>query len=347
MEVVEVRREQDGVDLPALADLLKRKAHVRGEPVAITLFHDEVPASYAGRAVEPCAIVHHAMDLGERVYVDAEHHACVAGAWQAGFVDPPMPIKTGRYLAEGIPGMLPVAAARVKTGVNVLPQGMLRGIGAAPLDQVPADVRVDWLVVVTEPVHAATVAGVRTAVDGTPVRGAAGSSLCGELFAVPWHEDNVIMTPGDMGGRMFNKIRPNEMFVIVPMKYAGHYPALLAETPDVPALMESIKPGFLAEKEARLADRAARRAADDTGAGRAAATAGSDGPAGATLPWAQECVRLLAAAPDAIREFAVPTMEEYAVDNGHDRITMEVMAAQMASIGMRLEDVIQLVEEGA
>ena len=345
MDDVEVRREQDGIDLPALADLLKRKAHVRGHPVAITLFQAEVAPSYVGRAVEPCAIVHHAMDLGERVYVDAVHHACLAGAWQAGFVDPPMPIKTGRYLADGIPGMLPVAAARVKTGVNVLPQGMLRGIGAAPLDQVPADVRVDWVVMVTEPVHAATVAGVRTAVDGTPVRGAAGSSLCGELFAVPWHEDNVIMTPGDMGGRMFNKIRPNEMFVIVPMKYASHYPALLAETPDVPALMESIKPGFLAQKEARLADRAARRQSDGNET-PVDASPGRDGPAGATMPWAADCIELLDAAPDAIREFAVPTMEEYAIDNGHDHITMDVMAAQMASIGMRLEDVIDLVEKG-
>jgi uncharacterized protein (DUF169 family) len=339
---MEVRREQDGVDLPALADLLKRKARVRGNPVAITLFHDEVPASYAGRAVEPCAIVHHAMDLGERVYVDAENHACLAGAWQAGFVDPPMPIKTGRYLAEGIPGMLPLAAARVKTGVNVLPQGMLRAIGAAPLDQVPADVRVDWIAMVTEPVYASTVAGVRTAVDGTPVRGAAGTSLCGELFAVPWHEDNVIMTPGDMGGRMFNKIRPNEMFVIVPMKYAGHYPALLDTTPDVPALMDSIKPGFIADKQARLAQRAARG-----GEAAASAPAASAGPVGATMPWDDDCTTLLAAAPSEIREFAVPTMEEYAFDHGHERVTMDVMAAQMASIGMRLEDVMELIEDGA
>jgi uncharacterized protein (DUF169 family) len=344
---MEVRREQDGVDLPGLADLLRRKARVRGNPVAITLFHDEVPASYAGRAVEPCAIVHHAMDLGERVYVDAEHHACLAGAWQAGFVDPPMLIKTGAYLAAGIPGMLPVAAARVKTGVNVLPQGMLRAIGAAPLDQVPADVRVDWIAMVTEPVYAATVAGVRTAVDGTPVRGAAGSSLCGELFAVPWHEDNVIMTPGDMGGRMFNKIRPNEMFVIVPMKYAGHYPALLDETPDVPALMDSIKPGFIADKQARLAQRAARGGEADAGAPAASAPATSAGPIGATMPWDDDCTVLLAAAPAEIREFAVPTMEEYAVDHGHERVTMDVMAAQMASIGMRLEDVMELIEDGS
>jgi uncharacterized protein (DUF169 family) len=334
--------EQDGIDLPALADLLRRKGRIRGNPVAISLFNDGAPQGYEGRQVEPCAVVRHAMDLGEHVYVDAEHHACLAGAWQAGFVDVPEDIRTGAYLAKGIPGFTPIGAARVKTGINVLPQGMYKAIGAAPLDRVPEGVRVDFLVLVCEPVGAATLAGVRTAVDGTPPRGAAGSSLCGELFAVPWHEDNVILTPGDMGGRMFNKTRPNEMFVIVPMKYAAHYPMLLSETPDVAALMESIKPGHAQAQRDRLEAKAVRHGVTVADADVAK---GKEFGLVTTMPWDEEPMKLFSSAPDTIREFAGPTLEDYAREHGHERVTIEVMAEQMESIGMSLDDVRAMADD--
>lgn len=338
--------EQDGIDLQALAALLRRKGRIRGNPVAISLFTQGAPEGYEGRAVEPCAVVRHAMDLGEHVYVDAEHHACLAGAWQAGFVDVPEDIRTGAYLAKGIPGFTEIGAARVKTGMNVLPQGMYRAIGAAPLDRVPEGVRVDFLVLVCEPVGAATLAGVRTAVDGTPPRGAAGSSLCGELFAVPWHEDNVILTPGDMGGRMFNKTRPSEMFVIVPLKYAAHYPLLLSETPDVAALMESIKPGHAQAQRARLEAKAERHGVTVADSEADAAKGQAFGLV-TTMPWDDEPMQLFQAAPEAIREFAAPTLEDYAREHGHERVTIELMAEQMESIGMSLDDVRAMMQDPA
>lgn len=343
-DLADVQRSQDGVDLVALADLLRRKGRIRGNPVAISLLEGEVPDAYAGRAVEPCAIVRHAMDLGERVYVDAEHQTCLAGAWQAGFLDVPEGIRSGAYLAKGIPGFTPLGAGRVKSGQNVLPRGMYRAIAAAPLDRVPAGTRVDVVVLVCEPVGAATLAGVRTAVDGTPPRGAAATSLCGELFAVPWHEDNVILTPGDMGGRMFNKTRPNEMFVIVPIRWASHYPALLESTPDVAGLMESIKPGYAAAQRQRLEDRAERHGVT-LPVGRSDEPDAPPGALRTTMDWDSEPFELLAAAPDAIREFAAPTLEEWARDHGHARITIEVMEQQMASIGMSLDDVRALMLE--
>ena len=182
----------------------------------------------------------------------------------------------------------------------------------------PDGVRVDVVVVVCEPVYAATIGGARPAIDGTPPRGAAGTSLCGELFAVPFHDENVIITPGDMGGRMFNKIKPSEMFVILPFRFVGSLPALLGGTPDVPALMESIKPGFTEAREKRLSTRDARK----------------------SLAWDADVEELLASAPDEVRSFARPTLEEYAVEHGHERITMDVVNAQMDSVGMRLDDVL-------
>lgn len=338
--------EQDGINLVELAELLRRRGRIRGNPVAISLIRGDIPAALEGKVVEPCAIVRHAMDDGEAVYVDAEHQACLAGAWQAGFMEVDEDIRTGQYLAKAIPGFTSIGAARVKTGMNVLPQGLYNAIGAAPLDKVPTGMHVDFIVIVCEPVSAATLGGVRAAVDGTPPRGAAGSSLCGEMFAVPWHDDNVIITPGDMGGRMFNKAKPSEMFVIVPLKYAAHYPVLLSETPDVGAMMEAIKPGHAEQQRQRLAAKAERHgvtvtSAEDKEAARKAKEAGLV----TTMPWDDEPMALFAAAPEAIREFAAPTLEDYAREHGHDRITMAVMAEQMESIGMSIDDVVAMMEE--
>lgn len=332
-------REQDGIDLQALSALLIKRGRIRGNPVAISLIRGDVPEALEGKVVEPCAIVRHAMDLGEAVYVDAEHQACLAGAWQAGFMEVSEDIRTGQYLAKSIPGFTSIGAARVKTGMNVLPQGLYNAIGAAPLGQVPVGMHVDFIVLVCEPVSAATLGGVRAAFDGTPPRGAAGSSLCGEMFAVPWHDDNVIITPGDMGGRMFNKAKPSEMFVIVPLKYAAHYFVLLSETPDVGAMMEAIKPGHAEAQRERLEAKAERHGVTVPSAKAEAAGMVT------TMEWDDEPLALFAAAPEAIREFAGPTLEDYAREHGHERITIEVMAEQMESIGMSLDDVRAMMDE--
>ena len=311
-------------DPVAVADLLRRRGHVRGEPVAISLFRSEVPEAYTGARVEPCAIVREAMDLGRHVYVDAAHHACVAGAWQAGFIEPPEEISSGRYLATHTDFFTEEGARVVKNGENVLPRGAVQAIGACPLDQLPDGVAVDVVVVVCDPSIAAMVGGVRVAVDGTAPRGAAGTSLCGDLFALPFHDPNVVISTGDVGGRMFNKIKTHEMFVIIPVQWVHMVPSVLGSRPDLTGLLDSIKPGYAAERERRRAERAA---------------------AGQTVEWDDEARALLDAAPGPIREFAGPTMEEYAREHGYDRVTVAVIEEQMESIGMRLDDVMALAEE--
>ena len=308
-------------DPTEVADLLRRRGRVRGEPVAITLFEHQAPEPYAAKPVEPCAIVREAMDFGQHVYVDADHHSCLAGAWQAGFIDPPEEISSGSYLATHTDFFTPEGAMAVKNGNNVLPHGTAAAIGACPLDQVPEGVGIDVIVVVCDPSIAAMVGGVRVAVDGTPPTGAAGTSLCGDLFALPWHDPNVVVSTGDVGGRMFNKVKPHEMFVIIPVRWAHMIPVVLGSRPDLTGLLDSIKPGYAAEREAKRAARA---------------------EAGEVIEWDDEAVALLEAAPAAIRDFAGPTMEEYARENGHARITVTVISAQMESIGMRLDDVMAL-----
>ena len=47
------------------------------------------------------------------------------------------------------------------------------------------------------------------------------------MFATPWYEENVVLTPGDMGGRMNNKLKPEEMFVVIPARWANNLVKLL------------------------------------------------------------------------------------------------------------------------
>jgi uncharacterized protein (DUF169 family)/uncharacterized protein YndB with AHSA1/START domain len=309
-----------------VAELLRRRGRVRGEPVAITLFEDAAPEPYAAKPVEPCAIVREAMDFGHHVFVDADNHACLAGAWQAGFIEPPQEISSGSYLATHTDFFTEEGARAVKNGDNVLPHGTVAAIGACPLDQVPEGVGIDVIVVVCDPSMAAMVGGVRVAVDGTPPTGAAGTSLCGDLFAIPWHDPNVVVSTGDVGGRMFNKVKPHEMFVIIPTRWAHMIPVVLGSRPDLTGLLDSIKPGYAAEREARRAEREA---------------------AGEDVAWDDEALEILANAPPSIRDFAGPTLEEYAREHGHAVVTVEVISDQMESIGMHLDDVLALADDEA
>ncbi len=325
-------------DLNELTDLLVRKGKVRGNPVGMTLFYDEVPSAYEGRRVDPCAIVRHAMDDGERVYVDAEYHDCIAGAWHAGFTEATPLVNSGAYLSDNIPAFSEEGAAKVMSGINVLPQGMVIGIGAAPLDDMPRKVDPDWIVVVCDPMHANTIGGVRAVKDGVQPRAACGTSLCGELFAVPHHEPNVIITPGDQGGRMANRIRPDEMFVIVPLEYADDLVEILTMIPDVEGLLDATKredSDYWEKKAARRTRIPVEVGSVDGGDAAVAAFAMS-------MEWDDEAIAVMNDAPADIRSFAVGQAEDYAREHGASIITRDLLADQMAEMGMDLDDMLSI-----
>ena len=114
------------IDFKKLSESLVGK--VRGNPVAISLFKEEIPASYQQQKVVPCSIVRHAMDKGEIVSFDQHHHDCTTGVYTAG-VDPGTEeIRNGQYLARNIPAYTDLGAERIKTGDYVLPQNTVVGI---------------------------------------------------------------------------------------------------------------------------------------------------------------------------------------------------------------------------
>ncbi len=354
-------------DYKAISDLLVKKGKVRGKPVAITLFFDQIPEAYQPIRIEPCGIIHHAMDLGEQVYFDKDHQDCLSGTYTAGLYEGTPALRNGSYLSDNSTFYTPIAAARIKSGSHVLPQGLIRAIGAAPLDDVPEGVPVNWVVVVCNPLNATAIASVRTVVDGVAPRAGWGTSLCAELFSFPWHEDNVIVTPGDMGGRMANKIKPDLLFVVIPTRYLDRLSNLLGKVPHIEGMLDATKPPdseYWKKKKTRSAKPSrstsesqpdampTHRPAPQPDMGTTATPATSpketiqaetSAPA-FTMPWDEESRALFAAAPPEVQAFAAQNVEDFAREKGYSEITRKVVIEQMESVGLTLEMLTDMME---
>ena len=314
------------IDLKELSDSLAGK--VRGNPVAISLFKEEIPKPYEQKKVVPCSIVRHAMDKGEIVSFDRHHHDCTTGVYTAGVHEGTDEIRNGQYLAQNIPAYTDVGAEKIKTGEYVLPQKTVVGIGAAPLSDVPDDIFVDWIVVVCTPHWANFIGGARTVLDGTPPRGAAGSSFCSDLFATPWHDGNVVITPGDLGGRMNNRLKPEEMFVVVPNEYLESLLNIMTSTPDARAVLEATKPeeSDYWDKRERAKKAKERKLKEDAPK--------NEFESKLSMIWDQESKDMIASTPPGIIEMAINNVEDFARENGIEEITKSVVLEQMKSVGM-------------
>ena len=316
------------MNITAICQVLEGK--IRGKPVAVTHFPEGVPDGYSGVMVDPCGILRCAMDEGRVVYFDREHQDCLHGAYITGVHEGNEQIRSGRILTDYIPAYNLDAAHGFNSGRSVLPQGTVKAIGAAPLDAVPEGVEVHWIVVVCQPQWAGQIGAARSVTDGVMPTTAAGNSFCTDAFVTPWYEENVVMTPGDYGGRMNNKLKPEEMFVIIPVRYADNLVSILAATPDVKGLYEATRPEESPywEKQRAKAERAAKRR-------------GGSGTAHAqklglkiSMDWEEEALDLVAAAPKFVRKFAVGNVEDYAGEQGYECVSVAVVEEQMENAGM-------------
>jgi len=319
-------------DFKEISELLRTKGKVRGNPVAISLFKERIPAGYEPIQDTPCAIVRFAMDEGRRVYFDADHHDCYVGVHHAGIVPGKREIVAGLYLSKTSAFFTEEGAARLKAGTYALPPGMVTAIGAAPLHDVPAGVQVDWIVTVCNPHNACIIGGCRMCQDGVQPYGTFGTSLCGELFAVPWYINNVMVVGGDFGGRMHNRIKQDQLFVIIPAAYAGLIPnVLLNIRVDVKASRCMTKPphsDFWKKKD---------------GAADQIREAQTDSPPVAptlTMPWDEESKAMLGKVPPELLEMIVPNAEEYARANGYAAVSMKSIREQMEKLGMNLDEML-------
>ena len=316
------------MDTQAICKVLEGK--IRGKPVAINRFEDMPPAGFEGLRVDPCQILRHAMDDGKRVYFDREHQDCIHGAYITGVHPGNEQIRSGRLLTDYIPVYNLEAAHTFNSGEYILPQGTVKGFCAAPLDNIPSGSSPEWIVIVCTPSVAALVGAARAVKDGTRPDTAAGNSFCTDMFVTPFYNDNVVVTTGDMGGRMNNRLRESEMFVIIPARWADSIIEIVGETPDVKGIYEATRPEdsdyWLRQKEKALKA--------DANTDSSAALARSKYGLVISLPWDEDALAAIAKAPGFVRKMAVGNVEDFAAEQGVERVTQELVKQQADSVGM-------------
>jgi uncharacterized protein (DUF169 family) len=304
------------------------EGRIRGKPVAISRFEQQPPAGFDGLKVDPCQILRHAMDDGKRVYFDRDHQDCIHGAYITGVHPGNEQIRSGRLLTDYIPVYELDAAHTFNSGEYILPQGTVKGFCAAPLDDLPGDFTVEWVVLVCTPAIATLAGAARAVKDGTRPDTAAGNSFCSDLFVTPIYNDNVVVTTGDMGGRMNNKLRESEMFVIIPAKWADNLVGIIGDTPDVKGIYEATRPEDSPYWERQKAK--AERAAGDSSLRPAKEKYGLE----ISMPWDDEALEAICKAPKFVRKMAVGNVEDFAEEQGEERVTLAVVKAQADSAGM-------------
>jgi len=316
------------LDNQAICKVLAGK--IRGKPVAISRFEDAPPPEFEGLRVDPCQILRHAMDDGKRVYFDREHQDCVHGAYITGVHEGNEQIRSGRLLTDYIPVYNLDAAYTFNSGEYILPQGTVKGFCAAPLDDLPSGINAEWIVIVCTPSVAALVGAARAVKDGTRPDTAAGNSFCTDMFVTPFYNDNVVVTTGDMGGRMNNRLRESEMFVIVPAKWADNIVEIVGDTPDVKGLYEATRPED-SDYWRRQQEKTLRAASNtDSSAALAKSKYGLD----ISLPWDEDALAAIAKAPGFVRKMAVGNVEDFAAEQGEQRISLSLVKQQADSVGM-------------
>jgi uncharacterized protein (DUF169 family)/ribosomal protein L22 len=317
---------EESMNPNAVCKVLEGK--IRGKPVAICRFEELPPAGFEGMKVDPCQILRHAMDDGKRVYFDREHQDCVHGAYITGVHEGNEQIRSGRLLTDYIPAYNLDAAYQFNSGEYILPQGTVKGFCAAPLDDLPAGMTPEWIVLVCTPSVAALAGAARAVKDGTRPDTAAGNSFCSDLFVTPIYTDNVVVTTGDMGGRMNNKLKESEMFVIIPRQWADGLVDIFGETPDVKGIYEATRPEDSIYWERQRAK--AERSANDQGAQQVKEKYGLE----VSMTWTDEALQAINKAPKFVRKMAVGNVEDYAEEQGLEEVTLEVVKAQADSAGM-------------
>jgi uncharacterized protein (DUF169 family) len=349
-------------DLKEITKILIKRGKARGKPVAISLFKDRVPEEYEPLDGEPCSIVYEAMDNGRKVYFNADHYDCLVGVHHAGMIPGTQAITAGEYLSKTSNFFTYEGAARVKAGGLVLPPGMVTAIGAAPLDEVPEGVDVDWIVAVTNPHNANFMVGGRMAQEGVKPTCSFGNSLCEELFATPWHIRNNMVVGGDFGGRMHNKLKQDQLFVIIPMEFVDYIPCTLVDARvDVKASRTMTKPAHspywakqerLAQKkkDRQAAGKSETAAVDDTNDAEGIDDVADTGDAEVapevtfSMPWADDAMAIIKKVPPEMMEMIVTNSENFAEENGYKAVSRKSIDEQMKALGMDLEEMLAMVE---
>jgi hypothetical protein len=136
---------------------------------------------------------------------------------------------------------------------------------------------------------------------------------------------------------MHNRIKQDQMFIIIPARFADTIPKLLLDIKvDVKTSREMTKPPwspFWHKKD---------KAAKVEEIAEPEPTAGGEEPA-FTMAWDDEARALVKKVPEEMREMIVGNAEQYARENSYPEVSMKSMREQMAKMGMDLDEMMAMI----
>ena len=127
---------------------------------------------------------------------------------------------------------------------------------------------------------------------------------------------------------MNNRLKPEEMFVVVPNKYLQSLLSIMTTTPDARAVLEATKPkeSEYWEKRKRAKEAKEKQSKNDS--------LKSDFESKLSMNWDQQSKDMIASTPPGIIEMAINNVEDFAREKGIEEITKSVVLEQMKSVGM-------------
>ena len=131
---------------------------------------------------------------------------------------------------------------------------------------------------------------------------------------------------------MYNRIKPDQLFVIIPIEFVDNLPAILQDFKlDANATLGFTKPPH--SKFWKKKDKDKKVVAKEAEAGE------SPTPA-FTMEWDEEARELMMKAPEGIIEFAVGNAEEFARERGYAKVTRKSIVEQMEEMGMDIDQML-------
>jgi hypothetical protein len=144
-----------------------------------------------------------------------------------------------------------------------------------------------------------------------------------------------VFATGDFGGRMHNRMKQDQVFVIIPDQFL-HY---------VPLLLNDMKVDV---KESRKMTKPAHSSFwNDDGGAKEDKTSGTspgdseEAPAVSfTMEWDDDAREMMKKVPEGIMEMAIGNSEEFARQKGYPKVSKKSIQELMESLGMNLDDML-------
>jgi len=233
---------------------------------AAVFFSTHPPENVAriDRVLKACEMLDVARMEGKVFYSTVENHGCKNGCYYLGLTKAFEGLKTGDWTAGRYPDKgrsnwaTPVAFRRALAHYPRIDEGTIKCISYAPLDRCPFKPEIGGGIVVLTCTPKQGLYLARAAIYrmGGAVKGLTGPSTCSVVMAGPFQEGETFYTLGCYGGRIFVKIKTEELYFGFPIErlddVVDSLEAQLRDRPDLDRLLdEGVGVFHLAEESER------------------------------------------------------------------------------------------------